>query len=193
MRYEPATAYCTYPLRGPWITSRMSTPEEAAKKRQKHLQAAEWRGIFLNQCAALEHELSENIALFFCETEDRRLLFLSDVANDGFFTASKKRELVVRIAKRNYPSFYEGFKHVAEDLQDIFEIRNILAHASLNNDPQDNKDGLCFVYCKAGKVRKRVITDTELNDLRIRIKMCITSLEDMKKLYPYRDNAEKPE
>lgn len=156
----------------------------AAKKL--HEKARNLRGRFLNHVAVIERDMDVILTEYFCTTdENKRELFFGKVA--GRLSLQRKKEILIDIVKIDYPRYWEENKETLNNLQDIQELRNKLAHSVI--DVSDEalarpiEEGVGFIQWREGKP----ITDREFEDLEVKANMVIGTLSDIKQLLPFKE------
>lgn len=152
-----------------------------------HEQARYFRGRFLNTIAVIEHDIAIILTLYFCtEDEQKRELFFSEIA--GRMTLNAKKDLLVKIVKQDYPSYWKDDGQLLTTLSDIQTFRNKLAHSIV--DASDSalsrplEDGIGFVQWKGGKP----ITESEFNEWEVKANMVLSTLSDIKRLLPFKEH-----
>ena len=151
-----------------------------------HEKARYLRGRFLNSVAVIERDISVILTEYFCtEDENKRELFFVKVAEN--LPLQKKKEILIEIVKNDYPRYWEENREFIKYLQNIQEVRNILAHSVI--DVSDEalarpiEEGVGFVQRRKGKP----ITDREFEDLGVRANTVMSTLSDIKRLLPFKE------
>ena len=157
----------------------------AAKKL--HEKARYLRGRFLNSVAVIERDIAVILTEYFCtEDENKRELFFGKVAEE--LSLQKKKEILIDIVKNDYPGYWEENKEILTYLQNIQELRNKLAHSII--DVSDDalsrpiEEGVGFVQWRKGTP----ITDREFEDFEVKAHTVISTLSDIKRLLPFKEN-----
>jgi len=159
--------------------------QKLAAAKKLHKKARNLRGKFLNSVAVIERDIAIILTEYFCTTdENKQKLFFLKVA--GKMSLEQKKLVLIEIVKNDYPSYWEQQKQFLNDLRNIQEFRNKLAHSVL--DVSDEallrplEDGIGFVQWKEGKP----ITDSQFNDWVVKANMISSTLSDIKHLLPYK-------
>jgi hypothetical protein len=76
----------------------MMDDETIILARILHQTAREMRGRILNSVAVIDVQLAEIISHYFCDSENRRALFMSEIATSQFFSLRSKENIL----KKNY-------------------------------------------------------------------------------------------
>lgn len=160
--------------------------EERVKASKKlHERARYLRGRFLNSVAVIERDLAAILTEYFCRDDDeKRELFFTKVAEK--LSLQKKKEILIEIVKSDYPRYWDGNKARLNDLAEIQEFRNKLAHSVVDVSDEALKrpleEGVGFVQWKQGKP----ITDREFEDFEVRANGILDAIGDIKKLLPFK-------
>lgn len=151
-----------------------------------HERARYFRGRFLNSVAVIEHDIAAILTAYFCtEDETKRELFFSEIA--GGMSLNAKRELLVKIVKRDYPRYWDENGQFLKDLEKIQTLRNKLAHSVVDVSDvalsRANEEGVGFVQWKDGQP----ITEREFEDWEVKANMALSTLSDIKRLLPFKE------
>ena len=160
-----------------------------AAAQKLHERAREIRGGFLNLVAGIERDLALILTDYFCTTDSgKREIFFGQVTRR--MSLNQKREILVSIVQKDYPTFWDEHKDFIRDLQQIQEFRNKLAHSVV--DASDSalarplEEGVGFVQWRDAEP----ITDEELEDWEVRTNMLASTLIDIRRLLPYKEIPE---
>jgi hypothetical protein len=163
------------------------TPENYAAARKLHALAREFRGRFLNSIAVIEHDIAKLLTEYFCTSDPfKQELFFNRVACR--LSLEQKRVLLVEIVKNDYPRYWEEHDSFINDLKEIQEFRNKLAHSIL--DVSDEalarplEEGVSFVQWNKGAP----ITERVFNEWCVRANMVLSTLAEIKTLLPYKEH-----
>ncbi len=161
--------------------------KKIAKTKKIHEKGRELRGRFLNSVAVIERDIAVILTKYFCTTDkSKQELFFLKVAEK--MTLDRKKQVLTEIVKNDYPSYWEELKPFLIDLKKIQEFRNKLAHSVL--DVSDEalarpiEDGVGLVQWEKGKP----ITDKEFEEWEVRANMVISTLINIKRLLPFKEN-----
>ena len=151
-----------------------------------HEKARYLRGRFLNSVAVIERDIALILTEYFCtEDENKRELFFNEVAEK--LSLQKKKEILINIVKNDYPRYWEEDKQFLNDLRNIQEFRNKLAHSVIDVSEEalarSTEEGVGFVQWAKGEP----ITDREFEDWEVRANMVSSTLSDIKRLLPYKE------
>lgn len=151
-----------------------------------HEVARQFRGRFLNSVAAIEHDISAILTEYFCtEDEEKREIFFSEIV--GYMSLNTKRELLVKIVKRDYPKYWDQNGQFLKELERIQTLHNKLAHSVV--DVSDTalsrpiEEGVGFIQWRAGQP----ITKLEFEDWEAKANMVLSTLSDIKRLLPFKE------
>jgi ribosomal protein L31 len=154
--------------------------------QQLHEKARYMRGRFLNSVAVIERNIAVILTEYFCTTdEDKREIFFTKVAEK--LSLQKKKEILTDIVKADHPKYWEENKEFLNNLNQIQEFRNKLAHSVLDvsdealSRPLD--EGIGFVQWKKGAP----ITQSEFQEFEVKANMLSSKLSDIKRLLPYKE------
>ncbi|MCX5806409.1 MAG: hypothetical protein NT010_10145 [Proteobacteria bacterium] len=160
--------------------------KKVAAAQKIHERARYLRGRFLNSVAVIERDIAVILTKYFrTQDENKRALFFNKVAER--LSLNNKKEILIDIVKNDYPRYWEENKQFLMDLQKIQEVRNKLAHSTV--DVSDEalgrpiEEGIGFVQWGEG----RPITDTEFEDWELRASMVSSALADIKTLLPFKE------
>ena len=163
------------------------TPENFAAAQKLHALGREYRGRFLNNLAAIEHDIAQLLTEYFCTSDPfKREVFFGRIACR--MSLEEKRNLLIEILKNDYPKYWE--ENASELLKDLHEIqlfRNKLAHSII--DVSDEalarplEEGVGFTQWKKGAP----ITEREFDQWCVRTNMVSSSLKEIKMLLPFRE------
>jgi len=154
--------------------------------KELHNKARYLRGSFLNSVAVIERDIAAILTEYFCRIdEEKRELFFSKVAEK--LSLQKKKEILIEIVKADYPRYWEKNKQFLNNLQQIQEFRNKLAHSVL--DVSDEalarplEEGVGFIQWQKGNP----ITDDEFQEWEVKANMLSSTLSDIKSLLPFKE------
>lgn len=159
---------------------------KVASAQRLHEKARYLRGRFLNSVAVIERDIAVILTQYFCtEDEDKRALFFTRVAEN--LSLQRKKEILIEIVKSDYPRYWEKHKQFLNDLKNLQEFRNKLAHSIIDVSDEalarSIEEGVAFVQWKKGEP----ITDTEFQDWEVRANMLSSTLSDIKRLLPFKE------
>lgn len=154
--------------------------------KKVHERARYFRGRFLNSVAVIEHDIAAILTAYFCtEDETKRELFFSEIA--GGMSLNAKRELLVKIVKRDYPRYWDKNAQFLKDLEKIQTLRNKLAHSVVDVSEaalsRPIEEGVGFVQWKDGQP----ITEREFEDWEVKATMALSTLSGIKRLLPFKE------
>lgn len=115
----------------------------------------------------------------------KRELFFTKVAEK--LSLQKKKEILIDIVKADYPRYWEENKDFLNNLNQIQEFRNKLAHSVL--DVSDEalirplEEGIGFVQWKKGTP----VTLDEFQEWEVKANMLSSKLSDIKRLLPFKE------
>lgn len=154
--------------------------------QQLHERARYMRGRFLNSVAVIERNIAVILTEYFCTIdEEKRELFFTKVAEK--LSLQKKKEILIDIVKADYPRYWEENKDFLNNLNQIQEFRNKLAHSVL--DVSDEalirplEEGIGFVQWKKGTP----VTLDEFQEWEVKANMLSSKLSDIKRLLPFKE------
>lgn len=153
-----------------------------------HERARYLRGRFLNSVAVIEHDIAAILTAYFCTADEtKRELFFSDIA--GGMLLKAKRELLVKIVKRDYPRYWDENGQFLKDLEKIQTFRNKLAHSVVDVSDialsRPIEEGVGFVQWKDGWP----ITEREFEDWEVKANMVLSTLSDIKRLLSFKEKS----
>ncbi|HAD30542.1 MAG TPA: hypothetical protein DCE77_03090 [Methylophaga sp.] len=155
--------------------------------KRLHEKARHLRGSFLNSVAVIEREIAVILTEYFCTNdEDKRELFYTKVAEK--ISLQKKKEILIEIVKTDYPIYWEQNREFLNNIQQIQEFRNKLAHSVLDVSdealmrPLD--EGVGFVQWNKGAP----ITDNEFQVWDVKANMLLSTLLEIKRLLPFKQS-----
>jgi len=153
-----------------------------------HARARDFRGRFLNHIAVIERDIALILTEYFCTIDpSKQEIFFERIACK--MSLEEKRSLLIVIVKRDYPNYWKDHQKFLQDLQQLQEFRNKLAHSVL--DVSDEalarplEDGVGFLEWKKGVP----ITEQELDEWCARAQMVGSTLAGIKMLLPYKQHA----
>ena len=156
--------------------------------RRIHERAREFRGRFLNHLAVIERDIALLLTEYFC-TEDplKQELFFDRIACR--MSLEQKRVLLAEIVKRDYPRYWDDNGQFLQDLKQLQELRNKLAHSIVDvSNPALERpidQGVGFVQWNGGVP----ITEQELDQWCAQANMVSGTLADIKRLLPFKETA----
>lgn len=158
--------------------------------RKIHEKAREFRGGFLNSVAVIERNIAKILTEYFCTGDElKRELFFNKVAEK--LSLEKKKQILIEIAKNDYPKYWDDNQKFLKDLQKIQEFRNKLAHSVVDvseeaiGRPLD--EGIGFIQWNKGEP----VTEDELNDWEVEANMLSSTLTDIKRLLSYKERGKE--
>jgi len=162
------------------------TPENFAAAQKLHALAREFRGRFLNHLAVIEHDIAKLLTEYFCTSDTfKQELFFERVACR--LSLEQKRVLLVDLVKNDYPRYWEENSSFINDLKELQEFRNKLAHSILDVSDETLsrplEEGISFVQWKKGAP----ITEREFDEWCARANMVSSTLTDIKRLLPFKE------
>jgi hypothetical protein len=153
-----------------------------------HERARYLRGRFLNFVAVIERDIAIILTDYFCTSDSqKRELFFRQIAT-RFLSLKAKKEILIEIVKKDYPNYWGQHSAILRNLDEIINFRNKLAHSVVDVSesalarPIDN--GIGFVDWNKGEP----ITDEQFQDWEIKTQMVLSSLSDVKRLLPFKEN-----
>lgn len=151
-----------------------------------HERARYLRGRFLNSVAVIERNIAVMLTQYFCEENDeKRALFFTKVAEN--LSLQRKKDILIEIIKKEHPCYWEKHQHFLQELRNIQEFRNKLAHSivDVSDDALERpiEYGVGFVQWQNGVP----ITDSEFENWEVRLNMLNSTLSDIKHLLPYKE------
>ena len=139
-------------------------------KSGSHLEFADdLRGRYLSFTSVLETMLSEIITKYFCNNDQRKGLFFTEIANGQAMSFSIKINILSKIIKKDYRDILLKYPDIIKRLNVIRDFRNKLAHAAvdLSEDAleKDGRFGVGFITFKNGKRHiKHVSLEDSINN-----------------------------
>jgi len=167
----------------------MDPESERIKAAQKiHERARYLRGRFLNSVACIERDIATILTDYFCTSDqEKRELFFNAIVTAHFFSLKAKKEVLMRIVKKDYPRYWDENNEVLKNLDDIMTFRNKLAHSVVDVSEaalaRPIEDGIGFIDWEAGEP----ITDKQFQEWEVKANMVSSCLIDIKKLLPYKE------
>ncbi len=154
-----------------------------------HERARYLRGSFLNSVACIERHIALILTDYFCTSDEaKRKLFFTDVVNAHFFSLNSKKEILVRIVKKDYPRFWDEKRDTLKALDEIMRFRNKLAHSVVDVSERalsrPLEEGIGFVEWKEGEP----ITEEYFQALDLKATMVLGCLLEIKRLLPFKEN-----
>ena len=159
---------------------------EACKKI--HERARYLRGRFLNTVAVIERSLAIILTDYFCTSDpSKREIFFKDIVTSHSFSSRAKKDILVKIVKRDYPRYWDENKTILKDMDDIMTFRNKLAHSIIDVSAdalsRPIEEGIGFIDWKEAEP----ITDKQFNDWEVKANMVTGCLSDIKRLLPFKE------
>lgn len=158
----------------------------AAKKI--HERARDLRGRFLNLVAVIERDVALILVDYFCtEDQDKRKLFFTQVVNAHSLSLNAKKDILVKIVKNDYPSYWDKNSDILKTLDEILQFRNKLAHSVVDVSeealarPIDK--GIGFIEWKEGEP----VTDADAEEWEVKANMVLSCLSDIKRLLRFKE------
>lgn len=169
----------------------MATKAQVDAAERIHEKARYLRGRFVNFVAVIERTIALILTDYFCTSnEEKRHLFFTQVVNGYSFSLSVKKDLLVKIVKKDYPKYWDENKHILRTLDEIISFGNKLAHSVVDVSEQalarPIEEGIRFIEWKEGKP----ITDMEFQDWEVKAGMVNDCLSDIKQLLPFKEKSE---
>jgi hypothetical protein len=153
-----------------------------------HAQAREMRGRFLNRIAVIERDIALLLTEYFCTScKDKRKIFFDHIVSKGFFSLRKKKEVLYRIVKNDYPRYWDKKKEYLKDFDEIADFRNKLAHCVL--DVSDEalqrpiEEGISFI----DRDECDPITKRDFEEMEVKANMISGCLSEIKMLLPLKE------
>lgn len=153
-----------------------------------HARAREMRGGFLNHIACIERDMAQIITDYFCTPcKEKRAIFFDHIVTKGFFGLRKKRDVLYRIIKNDYPRYWKENNEYLKRFDEIADFRNKLAHSVLDVSVEvlarPIEKGISFVDRDGAEP----ITELEFEDMQVKADMLSTCLAEIKRLLPYKE------
>jgi hypothetical protein len=166
----------------------MDHKEKRKVASEMHARAREMRGSFLNQIACIERDIALLLTDYFCTScTDKRRLFFDHIVTKGFFGLRRKRDVLFRIVKNDYPRYWENNREHLTCFDEVADFRNKLAHCILDmsDDALERpiEEGIAFI----DRDGSEPITETDFNNMEVKANMISSCLEDIKRLLPYKE------
>ena len=148
-----------------------------------HERARYIRGRFLNSVACIERKIALILTNYFCTSDEiKREIFFEEVVTAQFFSLNSRKEVLVKIVKKDYPWYWDKNKEVLKNLDEIMSFRNKLAHSVVDVSDQalkrPLKQGIGFIEWRDGEP----ITDAEFQDWDVKANMVLSLLNDIERL-----------
>lgn len=128
------------------------------------------RAPFIEQAISIERIIDGIIARHFCPIEELQQQFLSVILGDRM-TFSEKINILETVLRDSYYDFYQKHKKLKQELTQIRQFRNRLAHSLLDTSTkfleQKHRDRIQLLYYKDGRTKQHVITVVDV-DFRLR-------------------------
>jgi len=156
--------------------------------RQIHERARYLRGRFLNSVAVIEREIAVILTEYFCTSDpEKQELFFRYVVTSPSFTLRTKKDVLIRIVKKDYPRYWDGHGEFLKDLDDIMVFRNKLAHSVVDVSEsalaRPLEKGVGFVDWNQGEP----ITDEQFQEWEVKANMARSCLIEIKRLLPFKE------
>lgn len=152
-----------------------------------HERARYLRGRFLNYVAVIERDIAVILTDYFCTIcPDKREIFFKDVVTAPFFSLKCKKDVLIKIVKKDYPIYWDDKKNILNDFDEIIRFRNKLAHSIVDvsesalTRPVDQ--GIGFVDWEEGKP----ITEEQFQDWELKATAISSCLDGVKQLLPFK-------
>lgn len=130
--------------------------------------ASEFRGKIINHAIYIEMILSDTLAYYFCNDEEKKNLCFSIVFNNIELTFSAKIKILDTIFKINEPELKAKFPKLIDKLTNIRNCRNRIAHSLLDTTPEfiekKYEDRIQLHFYGEGKKKQMVITNAEFKE-----------------------------
>jgi len=165
----------------------MEHNEKVNAAKKIHERARYYRGRFLNSVAVIERDIAMILTDYFCtKDEEKRELFFRNIATAPSFSLKTKKDILVKIVKKDYPIYWDNNSDVLRHFEEIIEFRNKLAHSIVDVSDEALKrpieDGIGFVEWQEGKP----ITQEDFDDLDAWATTVNSCLNDIRRLLPYK-------
>lgn len=151
-----------------------------------HEAARQLRGRILNTTAVIDTQLAEIISHYFCRDEERRALFMSDVATSQFFSLRMKEDILKKIIRAECRPYLDQNPGIFKEFVSIRLLRNDIAHAIIDVSDEALIRGpasaIGFVSFKDGKRHVRQITQAESEDFNGRTGSLLGNLGDIARI-----------
>ena len=169
----------------------MATKAQIDAATRIHERARYLRGRFLNYVAVIERDIAMILTDHFCvNNEEKRQLFFKHVVNGYFFSLNLKKDLLVKIVKKDYPRYWDENGQILKNLDDIISFRNKLAHSVVDVSEQalarPIEEGIGFIEWKEGEP----ITDAAFQEWEAKANMVSGCLSDIRQLLPFKEKSE---
>jgi hypothetical protein len=132
-----------------------------------HETARQMGGRILNSVAVIDVQLAEIISHYFYDRENRRALFMSEIATSHFFSLRSKEAILKKIVGSECSFFLENDPGLFKEFENIRNLRNDLAHATIDVSREALLRGSTsagFVSFRDGVPRVRTVTQAEADD-----------------------------
>lgn len=159
--------------------------------RKIHERARYLRGRFLNSVAVIERKIALILTQYFCTSDPQKQeLFFKHVVTAPSFTLRTKKDVLIRIVKKDYPRYWDEHREVLKDLDDIMTFRNRLAHSVVDVSEvalvRPLEKGVGFVDWNQGEP----ITDEQFQEWEVKANMVNSCLTDIERLLPFKERPE---
>jgi hypothetical protein len=138
--------------------------------------------------AVIERDIAVILTEYFCTSDpEKQELFFRHVVTSPSFTLRAKKEVLIRIVKKDYPRYWDDHSEVLKDLDEIMAFRNKLAHSvvdvSASALARPLEKGVGFVDWKDGEP----ITDEQFQEWEVKANMVSTCLIEIRRLLPFKE------
>jgi hypothetical protein len=164
----------------------MTHADKMREATRIHTAASEIRGRILNAAAVVDLLISKLLAGYFSQYESKYSLLLSDVFTAHYMGLRTKSNLLKKIVKMEFQDYLKHYPNAFEDLDELMNFRNKLAHATidvtesaLNNGP-DIKVG--FVFFQDGERRVTKISPQMATHHEVKAKMLYEDLSALESI-----------
>ncbi|MBU2701707.1 hypothetical protein Ga0466249_002826 [Sporomusaceae bacterium BoRhaA] len=155
-----------------------------------HEKARYFRGRFLNSVAVIEREIALILTDYFCTSDQvKKELFFINIATAPFLTLNNKKDILIKIVRKDYPRYWSENEKILRYLDNIMRFRNKLAHSVVDVSEDALKrpleNGVGFIEWDKGEP----ITDAQFQDWEIKVNAVSSCLSDIKHLLPFKEKA----
>ena len=166
--------------------------ERIRAARKIHERARYLRGRFLNSVAGIERKIALILTQYFCTSDpEKQELFFKYVVASPSFSLRAKKDVLIRIVKKDYPRYWDDHSDILKDLDDIMAFRNKLAHSVVDVSEsalaRPLEKGVGFVDWNQGEP----ITDEQFQEWEVKANMVHSCLIEIERLLPFRERPER--
>jgi hypothetical protein len=141
-------------------------------------QAFKTIGEIIASVSALERIMDSFIAEHFCKEKDSKKELCNLILSTNRITYESKREVLHHILNKHFPSFIKSHPTVLKDMQDIGELRNVMAHGLLDiqNFVNNTRNKKVVLKRYKGETEYMIFNHNEVRQIIDKINNCANAL-----------------